>query len=67
MLILYNTLIIYYNIILILYNTLIIYYNIMGPPSYMRSVVDLNVVMLLVPVFICTTTTTTTKTTQWDA
>jgi len=28
------------------------YYNIMGPPSYMRSVVDRNVVMRRIPVYI---------------
>ena len=27
-----------------------LYYNIMGPPSYMRSVVDRNVVMRRIPV-----------------
>ena len=33
------------------YNTIVLqYYNIMGPPSYMRSVVDRNVVMRRVPV-----------------
>ena len=29
---------------------IILYYNIMGPPSYMRSVVDRNVVMRRIPV-----------------
>ena len=29
----------------------ILYYNIMGPPSYVRSVVDRNVVMRRIPVF----------------
>ena len=28
-----------------LYYIILYYYNLMGPPSYMRSVVDLNVVM----------------------
>ena len=27
------------------------YYNLIAPPSYMRSVVDRNVVMLRIPVF----------------
>ena len=27
------------------YNIIILYYNLMGPPSYMRSFVDRNVVM----------------------
>ena len=32
-------------------NIIILYYNIMGPPSYMRSVVDRNVVLRCIPVF----------------
>jgi len=41
-----SIIILYYNIILtiILYH-IILYYNIMGPPLYMRSVVDRNIVM----------------------
>jgi hypothetical protein len=35
-----------------LYNLLNNYYNIMGPLSYMRSVVDRNVVMRRIPVYI---------------
>jgi hypothetical protein len=31
-------------------NSILLYYNIMGPPSYMRSVVDRNVVMRRIPV-----------------
>jgi len=32
-------------------SVIILYYNIMGPPSYMRSVVDRNVVMLRMTVY----------------
>jgi len=44
--------ILYYIILyyIILYY-IILYYNLMGPPSYMRSVVDRNVVMRRIPVF----------------
>ena len=31
-------------------NTMVLYYNLMGPPSYMRSFVDRNVVMRRIPV-----------------
>jgi hypothetical protein len=40
--------ILYYIIYIIFYNTIsynILYYNLTGPPSYMRSVIDRNVVM----------------------
>ena len=30
-------------------NTMVLYYNVMGPPSYMWSVVDRNVVMRGIP------------------
>ena len=33
---------------------IILYYNIMGPPSYMRSVVDRNVVRRRIPVTVFT-------------
>jgi hypothetical protein len=31
-------------------STIVLYYNLMGPPSFMRSVVDRNVVMRSIPV-----------------
>ena len=31
-------------------NTMVLYYNLMGPPSYMLSFVDRNVVMRRIPV-----------------
>ena len=34
------------------YNIILEYHNIMGPPSNMRSVIDRNVVMRRIPVFI---------------
>jgi len=34
-------------------SVILLYYNIMGPPSYMRSVVDRNVVMLRIAVYKC--------------
>ena len=43
-----NTVVLLYYIILYY---IILYYIVMGPPSYMRSVVDRNVVMRRIPVF----------------
>ena len=43
--------ILYYNITILYYNITILYYNIMGPPSYMLSVVNRNVVMRRIAVF----------------
>ena len=36
-------------------NIYIIYFNLIKPPSYMRSVVDRNVVMRRIPVYVCRT------------
>ena len=47
----YNITILYYNITILYYNITILYYNIMGPPSYMLSVVNRNVVMRRIAVF----------------
>ena len=35
------------------YNTVILYYNLMGPLSYVLSVVDRNVDMLCIYIFVC--------------
>jgi len=51
--------ILYYNVTLcyillyyiILYYIILYYINLMEPPSYMRSIVDRNVVMRRIPVF----------------
>jgi len=49
--------ILYYIILyyIILYYIILYYiiYNLMGPPSYMRSVVDRNVVRRRIPIFFC--------------
>ena len=39
---------------IILYYIILYYYNLMGPPSFMRSVVDRNVVMRRIPVLATT-------------
>ena len=47
--------ILYYIILYYIILYYIILYYIMGLPSYMRSVVDRNVVMLHIPVYMCVT------------